>query len=89
MDVGKTAFWNGDGRSWRRNVGENFGFLACEALPSPDGYVSGHMGPDKKGGKQTASGLDTWVAKGVDMIKNLLLERQRDQRAKNGSGDIT
>ncbi len=58
----KTAFRYRYGSSWRCDVFVNFGFLARQALASPNGYISRHMRPDKPGRKQAARGPNTWVA---------------------------
>jgi hypothetical protein len=62
MDMGKTSFWDWDGKGGRRNMVVDFCFLARNAFFCPLIYISGHVGPNKTGRNEATGGLDAWVA---------------------------
>jgi hypothetical protein len=62
MDMGKTSFWDWDGKVGGRNMVVDFCFLARNAFFCPLIDISGHVGPNKMGRNEAAGGLDAWVA---------------------------
>ena len=61
----------------------DFCFLAGKAGTGPEVEVSGHVWPHKAGGNEAASGSDSRVAKGMDVVKDLAPEGKRDQGAES------
>jgi hypothetical protein len=59
VDMGKTTFWNGDGKRRRGDMSVGFCFLARKALAGPLIDIGGHAGPNKTGRNETACGFDS------------------------------
>jgi hypothetical protein len=58
-------------------------------LLSPEIDVLGHVVPQKKGSDKVASGAETGMTKGMEMLENRLAEGNRDERAENAGGKVT
>jgi hypothetical protein len=86
--MGTTVFLNGKGR----RGGETWWWICFSARKTLVGSLSGigrHAGPDKMGRNEATCGFDSRMAKGMDVVKNRLLEGKGNQGAENWGGDVT
>jgi hypothetical protein len=67
----------------------NLGFLTGKALTGPKIDVFGHAGPEEARSDQTAGGPNAWMAKTVNMVKNLTLECQGDKGTESVGGVVS
>jgi hypothetical protein len=67
----------------------NFGVLAGNAFMCPLCVVFGHVGLNKMCRNETACGVDAWMANGVNVMENLLLELNGNEWTKCFCGHVT
>ena len=67
----------------------NFGVFAGNALMCPLCDVFGHVGLNKMCRNETACGVDAWMANGVNVMENLLLELNGNEWTKCFCGLVT
>jgi hypothetical protein len=73
VDMGKTAFWNGNRKGRRGNIGVDFWFLR-KTLTGPLIVIGGHVEPDETGRNGASCVLDTKMDKGMHVVKKWFLE---------------
>jgi hypothetical protein len=89
MDVCKSAFWNGDGRSWRCSACVNFWLFGMQGIDESRWLCRQPCVTKQKGKKANGEWPVYLGGLGNGHFPKLLLERKGDQRAKNGCGNIT
>jgi len=88
VNMGTTVFLNGKGGGEGKHGG-GFCFSARKTLVGPLSGIGRHAGPDKMGRNEATCGFDSRMAKGMDVVKNWLLEGKGNQGAENWAGDVT
>ena len=81
MYVGETAVRDRYVGSFQVYMAMDFALLAGQTGTGKGSHLGSQTWPTKLGRDQTPSGLDARMVKGMQMVKNLLPEGGRDQRA--------
>ena len=88
VDVGKTAFRDGNGGSPEMDMAVNLGALAGEAFTRPGGNILGEGLPDKTGGDKMAGGAAARMRDIVEQGKHGAAEGGGNEGTESASGDI-
>jgi hypothetical protein len=86
--VRKTSLWDGDGLKGQACVAVDLAPLAGKAPAGPGGDVAGQSAPHKPGLNNTAGGEPPGVSNIMKMSKNIRYELERNNWAKDASGNV-
>jgi hypothetical protein len=89
MYVGEPAVRDRYVGSFQVHMAMDFAFLAGQTGTGKGSHLGGQAWPTKLGRDQTSSGFDPRMVKVMQVVKNLLPEGGRDQRAEQTGGYVT
>ena len=67
----------------------NLASLARQAGKASGGNIFGQVRPYIAGREEAVSGPDAWMSQAMNMLEEGIVKRLRNQRMKDGGGDIT